>query len=114
MAYKQAIVLRLDLEMGRGKLVAQGSHASLEAYRKASPEAKREWEAGGMKKIVLKVSGEKELLEHMQKCQDLEVKCALIRDAGHTQLEPGTITCFGAGPAGEAEIDRALGHLKLL
>ncbi len=114
MAYKQAIVLRTDLEMGKGKLVAQGSHASLEAYRKASPEAKEKWEAEGVKKIVLKVSGEKELLEHMQKCTDLGIKCALIRDAGHTQLEPGTTTCFGAGPAEEADIDRALGHLKLL
>ena len=114
MAYKQAIVLRNDLEMGKGKLVAQGCHASLEAYRKASSKMKDGWEKEGMKKIVLKVGGEKELLEYFEKCRDEGIPCGLIRDAGHTQLSPGTITCFGAGPAKEERLDRVLGKLKLL
>ena len=32
---KQAIILRIDLGMGKGKLVAQGSHASLAAFLEA-------------------------------------------------------------------------------
>lgn len=111
---KQAIVLRADLELGRGKLVVQGSHASLAAYLKADEGARGEWEAGGQKKIVLKVGSEKELLEYFQRCKDAGLKPALIKDAGHTQIPAGTITGFGVGPADEAEIDSILGELKLL
>jgi len=38
----------------------------------------------------------------------------LIKDAGHTQVDPGTVTCFGTGPWFEEEIDKVLGKLKLL
>jgi len=112
--YKQAIVLRSDLELGRGKLVAQGSHACLGAYLKAGSVEKKAWELGGQKKIVLKVASEKDLLEYFERCKDAGLKPALIRDAGHTQIPSGTITGFGVGPADEAEIDKILGNLKLL
>lgn len=112
--YKQAMVVRKDLGMSVGKISAQVSHASLEAYKKAAPETKKAWELGGQKKIVLKVGSEKELLEYFEKCRDAGLKPALVRDAGHTQLEPGTVTCFGVGPAEENKIDSILGKLKLL
>ncbi|MCP4648294.1 MAG: peptidyl-tRNA hydrolase [bacterium] len=112
--YKQAIVLRTDLELGKGKLVAQGSHASLAAYLKAGSVEKKAWELGGQKKIVLKVKTEKELLEHFEGCRDIGLKPALIRDAGHTQIPSGTITGFGVGPADEKDVDKILGELKLL
>ncbi len=112
--YKQAIVLRADLGIGKGKLVAQGSHASLSAYMKEGSVEKKAWELGGQKKIVLKVGSEKELLEYFERCKDAGLKPALIRDAGHTQIPSGTITCFGVGPAPENKIDAVLGKLKLL
>jgi peptidyl-tRNA hydrolase, PTH2 family len=112
--YKQAMVVRKDLNMSVGKISAQVSHASLEAYKRAAPEAKEAWELGGQKKIVLKVTSEKDLLEYFERCKDAGLKPALIRDAGHTQLEPGTVTCFGVGPAEEKEVDKILGGLKLL
>ncbi|MEM4272567.1 MAG: peptidyl-tRNA hydrolase Pth2, partial [Candidatus Bilamarchaeaceae archaeon] len=105
MEYKQAIVLRADLKMGKGKLVAQGAHASLAAYLNCGKEERQEWIEGGMKKIALKVNSEAELMEHFEKCRNAGLKPALVRDAGHTQVEPGTITCFGAGPAEENKID---------
>ncbi len=112
--YKQAIVLRSDLKMGKGKLVAQGSHASLSAYSHAGSIARKAWELGGQKKIVLKVGSEKELLEYFIGCNDVGLEPVLIRDAGHTQIPSGTITCFGVGPAEEKKIDGVLGKLKLL
>lgn len=115
--YKQAIVVRADLGMGKGKLAAQSSHASLSAYKKvekADPEVARAWEMEGQKKIVLKVQSEEELLDFFQKAKAAGIPCELIRDAGHTQVEPGTLTCFGAGPWDEGEIDSVLGKLKLL
>jgi len=115
--YKQAIVIRADLGMSKGKLAAQSSHASLSAYnhvRKSDPEIARAWESEGQKKVVLKVQSEEELLEYFQKGKAAGIPCELIRDAGHTQLEPGTLTCFGAGPWDEKALDEVFGKLKLL
>ncbi|MEW6722280.1 MAG: peptidyl-tRNA hydrolase Pth2 [Candidatus Micrarchaeota archaeon] len=115
--YKQTIVMRADLQMGKGKIAAQSSHASLSAYKKVSkshPEISRKWEDEGQKKVVLKVGSESELFEFFQKGKDAGIPCEIIRDAGHTQLEPGTFTCFAAGPWDEKELDSVFGKLKLL
>ena len=47
----------------------------------------------GMKKVILKVNEEKELFKYKQIAEDAGIKTALITDAGHTVVEPGTITC---------------------
>ena len=112
--YKQAMVVRKDLNMSVGKMCAQVSHASLEAYKKAGSVEKKAWELGGQKKIVLKVASEKDLLEYFERCKDAGLKPALIRDAGHTQIPSGTVTGFGVGPAEESKVDAILGELKLL
>jgi PTH2 family peptidyl-tRNA hydrolase len=115
--YKQTIVVRSDLKMGKGKLAAQSSHASLGAYKKVArsdPDVARAWEDEGQKKVVLKVGSEEELLEFYNKGKAAGIPCELIRDAGHTQVEPGTLTCFAAGPWDESELDAIFGRLKLL
>ncbi|MEM2948181.1 MAG: peptidyl-tRNA hydrolase Pth2 [Candidatus Anstonellales archaeon] len=114
---KQAIVVRTDLRMGKGKMCAQVAHASISAYKEVVRKNKRiaeEWEKEGMKKIVLKVKNLNELLEYYEKCTEAGIPVSLIKDAGYTQIEPGTITCFGAGPWEEEKIDGVLGRLKLL
>lgn len=117
MEYKQAIIVRTDLQLGKGKLAAQCSHASLTSYnlvRHKYPAIAEKWEREGQKKIVLKVKDDKELQDILQIALSQGIPCELIRDAGHTQVEPGTITCFGAGPWDEKEIDKVFGRLKLL
>ena len=116
MGIKQAIIIRSDLGMGKGKLAGQTAHASVSAYniaRAKDKETAREWEEEGQKKIVLRAGSEEELLSLYERMRR-EIPCALIRDAGHTQLEPGTLTCFGAGPADEALINKYTKELKLL
>jgi PTH2 family peptidyl-tRNA hydrolase len=116
MAFKQAIVVRSDLQMGKGKLAAQSAHASLEAMEKTKrqePDWVEEWRAEGQKKVVLKVGSKKELLELFEAAKK-ELPAALIKDAGLTQIEAGEPTCIGIGPAPEAEIDRFTSKLKLL
>ncbi len=114
---KQVLVIRSDLKMGKGKMVAQGAHGAVSAYLEATkrhPDWAKKWIANGQKKIAVKVSSEKELLELEKTAIELGLPCALIRDAGHTQLEPGTITVLGIGPAPEKSIDTLTGDLKLL
>ncbi len=116
-ALKQAIVLRTDLQMGKGKLVAQGSHASLQAYEKAlekNESGAREWSSFGSEKIVLKVQGEKDLRMIFAKALKAKLPCALILDAGRTQIPPGTPTAVAIGPAEEKKVDAITGELKLL
>ena len=61
---KQVIIVRNDLKMGKGKIAAQSSHASLIAALNAKRDEKNwyeSWFKHGMGKIVLKVDSEEEL-----------------------------------------------------
>ncbi|MBU2100489.1 peptidyl-tRNA hydrolase Pth2 [Candidatus Micrarchaeota archaeon] len=116
MEFKQAIVVRTDLKMGKGKTAAQCAHASIEAMEKTKikfPDWVEEWKLSGTQKVVLKVSSEKELLELFEQVKK-EIPTALIRDAGRTQIESGTKTCIGIGPAPENLVDKYTKELKLL
>ncbi|UXM84830.1 aminoacyl-tRNA hydrolase [Methanococcus aeolicus] len=115
--YKQVIILRNDLKMGKGKLVAQGSHASLISFlntQKNNPSVAKEWLNEGQKKIVLKVNSEKELFEVFRDANIDGFSCCLIRDAGHTQIPSGTATAVGIGPDKEEKLEKITGKLKLL
>jgi len=111
---KQVIVIRTDLEMGKGKMISQACHACLEAYKKASPKIKNLWKYFGYKKVILKVKSLEELMEIYEKVKKTKIPHALIIDAGKTQLEKGTITCLAIGPYYSEEIDKFTGNLKLL
>ena len=113
---KQVIVVRTDLDMGKGKIAAQVGHACVlgaENVRKSHPEWFTLWWAG-QEKVVLKVSGLKELQEIKIHAIDLNLPWSEVTDAGHTQIAPGTTTCISIGPAPENLIDRVTGDLKLL
>jgi PTH2 family peptidyl-tRNA hydrolase len=110
---KQAIVARTDIGMGTGKLAAQVAHASLSAYENAGSSAQNEWKSEGQKKIVLKGSGEKQLQQLADKARREGLPYALVRDAGHTQLEPGTVTALAVGPGTENVVDKVTGDLSL-
>jgi PTH2 family peptidyl-tRNA hydrolase len=114
MSYKQAIIVRKDLKLGAGKLAAQVAHASVGAMRKAGKSAAEEWESEGSKKVVLKVEGVSQLIELQRKAWAKKLPMFLVRDAGLTQVEAGTVTCLGIGPAEEERIDELTAGLKLL
>ncbi|RLF90365.1 peptidyl-tRNA hydrolase [Thermococci archaeon] len=116
-AYKQVMVIRKDLKLSRGKLAVQVAHGAVTAAFKASkdkPEWFKAWFHEGQKKAVVKVENERELFELMERAKILDLPYALIRDAGLTEIPPGTVTCLAVGPAPEELVDRVTGHLKLL
>jgi PTH2 family peptidyl-tRNA hydrolase len=110
---KQAIVARADLGMGKGKLAAQVAHASLSAYEDATEADRRAWKGGGQKKIVLKVNGESDLFELADLAKREGLPHAIVRDAGHTQVDPGTVTALAVGPGPENIVDKVTGDLSL-
>ena len=110
---KQAIVARRDLKMGEGKLAAQVAHASLSAFQDASRRARKKWKGKGQKKVVLAGDSENQLFELADRAEAEGLPYAIIRDAGHTELEPGTVTTLAIGPARDESIDRITGDLSL-
>lgn len=111
---KQAIVIIKSLKMGLGKTASQSSHASVEAVLKSEKKKVEEWKKEGMKKVVLKVENEEELLKLKKEAEKLKLTTALIRDAGRTFFKKPTITCMAIGPDKEEKIDKVTGKLKML
>jgi PTH2 family peptidyl-tRNA hydrolase len=111
---KQAIVVRTDLGMGTGKLAAQVAHASLRAADAAPETDSSAWRDGGAKKVVLTADSDAQLFRLAEAADRAGLPNAVIRDAGHTQLDPNTVTALGVGPAGEAAVDEVTGDLSLL
>lgn len=117
MRYKQVVVVRGDLDMSCGKLSVQVAHASLEAAEKVRsqhPETYKEWREEGAKKVVLQVGSGRELMEIYEEALERGLTAVLIRDAGLTELEPGTTTAVGIGPHESERIDKVTGRLPLL
>jgi len=114
MEFKQVILVRMDVKMSKGKVAAQVAHASTESVLKSDSQKVKAWRNKGMKKVVLKVDGEEELLKFKKLAGSAKLVVALIRDAGKTQIEPGTLACLGVGPDKVELIDKVTGKLKIM
>ncbi len=115
--YKQAIIVRTDLKMDKGKLAAQAGHAavsSAEEARKKSPKWWQAWLREGQCKIAVKVKDLGAILELEREAILMKLPHSLITDRGLTQLPPSTITCLGIGPAPTVQIDKITRELPLL
>lgn len=115
MPYKLALVVRTDLAMGRGKIAAQVAHAAVAAVLRAAgtPECAG-WLREGQPKVVLRVGGEEQLRELHAAAVTAGLPVEVIRDAGRTQVAPGTPTCCAIGPAPSAKLDPLTASLTLL
>ena len=115
--YKLVVLVRNDVKMGKGKIAAQVGHAAVECALYAEKKDQKgfdAWYSSGQAKVVLRVDSMDELTEYMQIARSSGLHTEMITDAGRTQIEPGTVTCLGIGPAPVSEIDRVTGDLKML
>ncbi len=124
---KQVIVIRKDLNMRKGKMIAQGAHASLNAFlsrswvdvdpkRILTPLGARmeEWFEGSHTKITVYVNSEQELLSLYEKAKSMDLLHYLVRDAGFTEFKEPTYTALAIGPDDVEKIDALTGRLPLL
>ncbi|MBD3172198.1 peptidyl-tRNA hydrolase [Candidatus Bathyarchaeota archaeon] len=112
-----AIVIRTDLNMSVGKMIAQACHAAVgcsEEAKRTQTKHWRRWRDEGGKKVVLEADSMEELEELAVEAEQLNLPYVLIRDAGHTEVAPGTTTCIGIGPHQEQFMDKVTGNLPLL
>lgn len=103
--------------MSRGKIAVQVAHGSVSATEQARVHKQAIWRAWlreGQKKVAVKVASEEELIELRRLAVSHSLPHAMIRDAGMTELPPGTLTVIGIGPAKTEIIDEVTGELKLL
>ncbi|KAG5896648.1 hypothetical protein JTB14_021294 [Gonioctena quinquepunctata] len=114
--FRLIIGVRNDLKMQKGKVAAQCGHAAVAAYAKAlkqEPKALKHWMKYGGTKIAVRIDSEEEMMM-LDKCaKETNVLSSVIRDAGQTQVAPGTRTVIAIGPAPKSILDKITGHLKL-
>lgn len=113
---KQVIVMRKDLNMRKGKMVAQGAHASMSAViQHLNHEYVKAWLDGSFTKIVVGVDSEEEMLSLAEKANSQGLITAIITDNGATEFNGvKTKTCLAIGPAPyEMFVDLTSGY-KLL
>jgi PTH2 family peptidyl-tRNA hydrolase len=125
MEHKQVIVMRKDLNMRKGKLVAQGAHASMGAILSLCKqdgdrlvlemdERTKPWLTGRFKKICVYVNSEQELLEIYNTALTNGLVCSIIKDSGLTEFHGvPTLTAVAVGPDREDKIDAVTKHLPL-
>ncbi len=126
---KQVIVIRRDLNMRRGKEIAQGSHASMAFLVEtvvgacdpstglgvvSFDEVALAWMTTSNRKVTLQARSEEELLDLHAKAGAAGLRSHLITDSGRTEFAGvPTITALAIGPDLAAVIDEVTGHLAI-
>ncbi|OIV99595.1 hypothetical protein TanjilG_17405 [Lupinus angustifolius] len=114
--FKMILVVRNDLKMGKGKIAAQCSHATLGLYKKLhnrAPKALNRWEMCAQPKVVVKIESEEDMLALQERAKSLKLPTHITIDAGRTQIAPNSRTVMAImGPV--EVVNDVTGGLKLL
>jgi PTH2 family peptidyl-tRNA hydrolase len=121
---KQVIVMRKDLNMRKGKMIAQGAHASIafltrelteESFHVHLSDVERAWIDDFFTKICVGVDSLEELLAIAVAATEAGIENHSIHDSGRTEFGgETTFTCVALGPDYASKLDLITGHLKLL
>lgn len=117
---KQVIVMRKDLNMRRGKEIAQGAHVSMQFLKKKVlegvplSEIEREWLSGLHTKVCVRVESMEEFVKIADAAARESIPLEMMADAGKTEFHGQvTMTCLALGPDQAEKIDKVTGHLPL-
>jgi len=121
---KQVIIMRTDLDMPLGKMIAQGAHASEGAFIKQKSNIKiitvelfdiiSSWNKLGKTKIVVEINSEEKLLNLVKKAEDLGINTYVVTDNAKTHFDKPTITCACLGVDSKEKLDKVTKRLRLL
>ncbi len=111
--FKQALVLRTDLDLSAGKAAAQAAHVSVFASQEADEVVTEEWLNTSCVKVVLAADSEEELRELYDTAHQNEIPASIVADEGRTEIDSGTVTALAVGPAATERVDDVTGHLSL-
>jgi PTH2 family peptidyl-tRNA hydrolase len=105
---KQVIVMRNDLNMRKGKMVAQGAHAAIKdlvlkfmsgATVDSLDAAEKDWYGSNFKKVCVQADSEEQLLQIFDAATAKGLRVHLITDKGLTEFGGvPTNTCLAVGP----------------
>lgn len=121
MGVKQVIVIRNDLGMRKGKMIAQGAHASMlwliKRIKNNEPFSveEEEWVNGKFTKICVRVNSVEELHSVYNRAKEAGLTTELVTDCGLTEFHGNpTDTCLCIGPHEAEKIDAITKNLSLL
>lgn len=111
------LVVRGELRLTAGKAAVQVAHAAVMLVEQATGPhrlALDRWRRQGQKKIglVAMTLDDLERIERLARAKGIAT--VWVKDAGLTEVPPGTVTCLGLGPALASELDPITGALPLL
>ena len=109
------LIARHDLKMSAGKLAVQCSHAAVSCTlnaRKSHARLVERWTNTGARKICLRADDLATIQRLAGQAQVAGLVTHLVKDAGLTEVPPGTITVLGIGPAPRRAIDALVSELK--
>tara|TARA_B100000900_G_scaffold112983_1_gene94511 strand:+ start:9256 stop:9624 length:369 start_codon:yes stop_codon:yes gene_type:complete len=109
------LVARKDLNLSSGKLAVQCAHAATSCTLIAVKTEKRlfeRWKNNGARKICLQVDDLQSLQMIAGQAQASNLITHIVKDSGHTEVPPGTITVVGIGPGPRRSIDVIVQDLK--
>lgn len=128
---KQVIIVRKDLKMRKGKMMAMAAHAGMKVFFDRGSiitndagtrvlcipltDDMLEWVENIFTKICVSVDSEAELLALYGMAKDLDIPCSLIKDVGLTEFDGvPTYTAVAVGPAKNEDVDKVTKGLLLL
>lgn len=111
---KLVLLVDASLGMGVGKVAAQCAHAALAAAGGADTLTVAQWQGAGEKVVVLSVPGREQMDQLSAKARAVGLPVHAIRDAGRTEVAPGSQTVVAIGPAFASALDPVTGHLRTL
>lgn len=112
--YKCVVLVRSDLEMSCGKIVAQCGHGIAQTMKGSNKQVIREWMRTGEKIVALKVSNLERMEQLKKQANKQKLFAKIIYDAGHTEVEPNTPTVCVIGPGLDGIVSQITKNQQLL